>query len=104
MPPDTPPHAPAPRSDSRTLRLFDLAPHEAIVVTCECGWITTYGPGFLQRHHRLPSDTLIYDLQYRLRCRHCNRTNGFGIIVEDRRDLQDSTKPRITTIVVPIGK
>ena len=49
--------------DPRTLRLFDLGPDEAVVVTCLCGWITEYGEGVLQRRHRLPSDTLLFDLQ-----------------------------------------
>src|SRR6185312_2560461 len=57
--------------DPRTLRLYDLGPEDAIVVTCLCGWITEYGEGMLQRQHRVPSDTLLFDLQYRLRCRNC---------------------------------
>src|SRR3546814_15259564 len=32
-----PPSPPAGHPDPRTLRLFDLAPHEAILVRCECG-------------------------------------------------------------------
>ena len=28
-----------------------------------------YHKGFLQRRHRVPSDTLVFDLQFRLRCR-----------------------------------
>jgi len=35
----------------------------------------------LQRRYRIPSSTLIFDLQYRLRCRHCNATKGFAIDV-----------------------
>jgi hypothetical protein len=34
-------------------------------------------------HHRLPSDTLIYDLQFRLKCRHCKgRRGNFEIAFE----------------------
>src|SRR3546814_19459991 len=32
-----PPSPPAGHPDPRTLRLFDLAPHEAILVRCDCG-------------------------------------------------------------------
>jgi hypothetical protein len=70
--------------DPRTLRLFDLGPREGISVTCRCGWTTVYGQGLLQREHRISSDTLIYDLQYRLRCRHCNARSGFKIAIQDQ--------------------
>jgi hypothetical protein len=91
---------PATRLDHRTLRLFDLAPHETVVVRCECGRITEYGRGLLQRHHRIPSDTLVYDLQFRLRCQHCNRVMGFEISILDVRNRGDSSKPRVERIIV----
>jgi hypothetical protein len=31
--------------DPRTLRLYDLATHEAVVVTCQCGRISEYRTG-----------------------------------------------------------
>jgi hypothetical protein len=102
MPPDPKPE-PAGRPDDRTLRLFDLAPHEVIVVRCECGRITHYGPGFLQRHRRLPSDTLIYDLQFRLRCEQCNRTAGFTITVEEQTNGAQVSKPRVVRVIVAKG-
>ncbi len=55
------------KKGDRWLRLGDLAPHEVIVVRCPCGRSVEYFPGFLQRRHRLPSDFLVYDLQFRLR-------------------------------------
>jgi hypothetical protein len=33
--------------------------------------------GILERRHRAPSDTLVFDLQCRLRCKGCNRRSGF---------------------------
>ncbi len=44
--------------DPRTLRLFYLAPHEAVRVTCPCGWTSEYRDRHLQRQHRVSSDTL----------------------------------------------
>jgi hypothetical protein len=39
----------------------------------------------LQRHHHLPSTMLVFDLQFRYRCKQCNCTNGFRITVWDDR-------------------
>jgi hypothetical protein len=47
------------------------------------------------------SDTLIYDLQYRLRCRHCNRRSGFRIAIVDGRARGDRRADRRERIVVP---
>ena len=66
----------------RWLRLGELAAHEVIVVRCPCERSVEYHPGFLQRRHRVPSDTLVYDLQFRFRCSHCNRRSGFRITIE----------------------
>ncbi len=85
------------------MRLLDLAPKDVIVVRCECGWIAHYGPGLLQRHHRVPSDTLIYDLQYRFRCKHCRRRTGFAISVEDHTNVSDVSMPRDIRVIVPKG-
>ena len=51
----------------------------AIVVHCPCGRNVEYFPGFLQRRHRVPSDFLVYDLQFRLRYSHCNAAAGFAL-------------------------
>jgi hypothetical protein len=67
--------------DPRTLCLFDLAADERVVVKCRCGSIVEYPEDLLQRRYRIPSSTLIFDLQYRFRCRHCNATKGFAIQV-----------------------
>lgn len=88
--------------DPRTLRLFDLGPHEAVIVTCQCGWVVTYGNGFLQRRHRVPSDTLLYDLQYRFHCKRCNRRTGFKVAIQDRRHIGTSSHlPEPRVIVEP---
>ena len=41
--------------------------------------------GFLQRRYRMPSDTLVWNLQFRLRCKGCNRRAGFRIAIFDNR-------------------
>ena len=84
----------------RWLRLGDLAAHEVIVVRCPCGRSVEFPPGFLQRRHRMPSDTLVFDLQFRLRCSHCNRRSGFRITIFDNRTRGDNSKPRLERVVV----
>jgi hypothetical protein len=64
--------------DPRLLRLIDLD-DMTITVRCPCGRCTEFLRGVLQRRHRMPSDTLVIDLQYRLRCSHCRRNRGFRI-------------------------
>ena len=88
------------KKGDRWLRLGDLAPHEVIVVRCPCGRDVEFPPGFLQRRHRMPSDTLVYDLQFRLRCSHCNRRSGFRITIFDNRTRGDNSKPRLERAVV----
>ena len=84
----------------RWLRLGDLASHEVIVVRCPCGRSVEYFPGFLQRRHRMPSDFLVYDLQFRLRCKGCNGWRGSRITIFDERTRADSSKPRLERVVV----
>ena len=87
------------KKGDRWLRLGDLAAHEVIVVHCPCGRSVEYHPGFLQRRHRMPSDTLVFDLQFRLRCKGCNRRSGFRITILDERSRGDSSKPRLERVV-----
>ena len=76
--------------DPRLWRLFDLAEHEEVEVVCMCGYRRMcFGRGLMQRLYRVPSDTLLYDLQYRLRCRHCNARRDFRITVRDTRPHTD---------------
>ena len=82
------------------LRLGDLAPHEVIVVRCQCGRSVEYHKGCVQWRHRVPSDFLVYDLQYRLRCSHCNTRAGFRITIFDTRTRGDDWKPRLERVVV----
>src|SRR3546814_2700551 len=53
--------------EDRLVRLLDLEPYEVVIVNCQCGRCVEYPNGLLQRRHRLPSDTLVYDLQFKLR-------------------------------------
>jgi hypothetical protein len=84
----------------RWLRLGDLAAHEVIVVRCPCERSVEFPPGYLQRRHQMPSDTLVFDLQFRLRCEGCNRRAGFRITIFDNRTRGDNSKPRLERVVV----
>ena len=67
---------------------------------CPCGRSVEYPRGFLQRRYRLASATLVFDLQFRLRCSHCNRRSGFRISIFDNRTRGDNSKPRLERVVV----
>jgi hypothetical protein len=69
----------------RELRLIDMAPHDTIVMRCQCGRVVEYLYGYLQRHYRVPSSTLIFDMQFRFRCRQCNGRRRFQISLVDER-------------------
>ncbi len=84
----------------RTLLLIDLRPYEVVAVRCRCGRIVHYPNGYLQRHAKLSSLMLVYDLQYRLRCAHCNSRDRFQISVEDHRQIGDSSKPILRRVIV----
>jgi hypothetical protein len=71
-----------------------------VVVRCGCGRSVEYPPGFLQRRYRLGSDMLVYDLQFRLRCKGCNAPAGFRIPIFDERTRGDHSKPRLERVVV----
>jgi hypothetical protein len=70
-----------------------------IAVRCPCGRGVEYFPGFLQRKHGVPSDILVYDLQFRLRCSRCNARMGFRITIFDTRTRGDNWKPRLERVV-----
>jgi len=89
--------------EDRFVRLLDLEPHEVVIVRCQCGRNVEYGHGLLQRLHKLPSDTLLYDLQFKLHCRQCNRRSGFKIAIYDGRDRGDGNKPPRERVIVPGG-
>ena len=86
--------------DPRTLRLLDLADHEIVVAGCQCGRIVEFRQGVLQRLHRVPSTTLVWDLQFRLRCRQCGRRDGFSISIIDERDRGDNSKVQRELVIV----
>lgn len=73
-----------PSGDPRTLRLYDMRPRDVLTVQCSCGHIGRFAAGDLRRKsRRVFSDMPIWDLQYRLRCRHCRRTKGMRILLWD---------------------
>jgi hypothetical protein len=55
------------RDDPRKLRLYEVKPTDVLTVQCSCGHFSRFASGELQRRHKLPSDLLVYDLQFRLR-------------------------------------
>jgi len=73
------------QGDPRKLRLYDVGPSDILTVQCSCGRLARFAAGELQRRHRVPSDTLLHDLQYRLRCgfEQCRRTRGIRIVLWD---------------------
>src|SRR3546814_10396358 len=87
--------------EDRLVRLLDLEPYEVVIVNCQCGRSVEYPNGLLQRRHRLPSDTLVYDLQLKLRCQQCRRTSSFRIDVYDSRQRGENSQPRRERIIVP---
>jgi hypothetical protein len=88
--------------DPRLWRLFDLARDETIVIRCPCEHgNVSFGPGELQRRRRVPSDTLIYDLQCRMRRQRCGRTQGFTItVLRLRTDRSQLSGERTTETVI----
>jgi hypothetical protein len=90
-------------SDPRLLRLLDLAPYETIEVQCICGYSVQYPYGLLQRKYRVRSDSLVFDLQFRLRCKHCNRWKGFQISLLDERNRGNLEKAKDRLMIVAGG-
>lgn len=83
-------------SASSTLRPMNISSFAA-----NAAGLFEYMRSVLQRRHRLPSTTLVYDLQFRLRCQQCRADRGFEIAVEDSRDRHDPSKPLIRRVIVP---
>ena len=84
--------------DPRHLRLWDIGPNESACIRCKCGRSVQFQQGALQRLRRVPSDTLLYDLQYRFRCKRCNADRDFRITLEERK-TSVSAEGRIIVIV-----
>ncbi len=69
------------------------------MVRCPCERSVEFPSGFLQRRYQMPSDTLVFDLQFRLRCKGCRRRSGFRITIFDERTRGDYSKPRLERVV-----
>jgi hypothetical protein len=89
--------------DIRRTRLFDLAEHERVHVRCRCGASVVFHPAAFPKKHRTPSDTLLYDLQFRLRCKHYNRNHGFEIAIGSTGMTGSTSHSPPERIVVPLG-
>ena len=48
----------------------------------------------------MPSDTLVFELQFRLRCKGCNGWRGFRITIFNNRTRGDNSKQRLERVVV----
>jgi hypothetical protein len=66
-----------------------------------CGQTTHVLPGTLQRLHRLPSDTRMCDLRYRLRCTKCNSQARFTVTVKDTSGRPTSLLEPARTVGIP---
>jgi hypothetical protein len=89
--------------DMRNLRLYDLVETDTIRVYCRCGRIAEFPHGWFQRKRRIPSHTLVMDLQYRLRCGNCRAVRGFKITLFDERERGDKD-PKNERVIVEGGK
>jgi hypothetical protein len=87
--------------DIRRTRLFDLADDERVHVRCQCGMSVEFHPGVFPKRYHTPSDTLIYDLRYRLKCSHCARKTGHEISIMARRFVGNSSALPPLRVVVP---
>jgi hypothetical protein len=87
--------------DIRRTRLFDLAADQRVQVQCQCGSIVEFPAGLFPKRYRTPSDTLIYDLQFKLKCKHCSRRTGFEISILTRRTIGVSSHLPPHRVVVP---
>jgi hypothetical protein len=77
---------------------------DIIQLSCPgCGWIVEYGYGTLQRLHHLPSTMLVFDLQFRDRCKQCRCIDGFRITVFDDRSHGDRSADRRERVIVAGG-
>ena len=83
-----------PTSDPRKLRLYEIGSADVLTVQCSCGHFSRFASGELQRRHKLPSDMLIYDLQFRLRCQMCRRKKGFRILLWDGEPMPSKSASR----------
>jgi hypothetical protein len=57
-------------------------------------------PYAMQRLHRVPSTTIVYDLQFRFRCIQCGRIDGVKIELQDDRARGDNSKDKKVRLVV----
>jgi hypothetical protein len=71
--------------DTKDMRLSDVRPNETIIVRCHCGHCAEFPYGHLQRHNKLPSSMLIFDLQFKMRCKACKSAGPFRISLLDER-------------------
>jgi hypothetical protein len=81
--------------DPLLLRLGDLKPTESILVRCRCGRGSEFPYGFLQRRYRLPSTTLVFDLQFKLRCQCCKGEPTRISIVDERNRHREDAPERV---------
>jgi hypothetical protein len=72
-----------PTGNPRSFKLYDMGPRDVLTVQCACGHVSRWAAGELQKKRRVPSSTLIFDLQYRLRCAHCRRLGQVRIFLWD---------------------
>ena len=83
--------------DRSRLTVGELAPHDTVIVRCQCGRIVEFLPGVLTRRHRVKPSAVISELRFR--CTHCGRRSGFAISLRDERHRGDNALNHIERVV-----
>ena len=88
--------------DRSRLTVGELAPHDTVIVRCQCGRIVEFLPGVLARLHRVKASAVISELRFR--CTHCGRRSGLAISLRDERHRGDNALNHIERVIVPKRK
>jgi hypothetical protein len=72
-------------------RVSDLGPGDFVHVECVCGHSELILASGLQQGLRLPPFMPVLDLQYRLRCRECDRRGRVAVLIKWVASLMRST-------------
>ena len=83
--------------DRSRLTVGELAPHDTVIVRCQCGRIVEFLPGVLARRHRVKASAVISELRFR--CTRCGRRSGFAISLRDERHRGDNSLNHVEHIV-----
>jgi len=88
--------------DQSGLRFGELAPHDTLIVRCQCGRIVEFLAGVLARLHRVKASAVISELRFH--CTHCGRRSGLAISLRDERHRGDNALNHVEREIVPKRK